>query len=151
MTRNKDPIQFRHRYQYIDLLTLRQLLGEITKQEIKELNCVFGCKTETYFTRSSAHPAQINGWNYIPFGIWFIFGVGMCGYAKFVKHYNHCWYIAPFVPLVAYWALNWSRQPNQEVENCYKYLLAKRAATCELENYKKKFAENPITKAKEYQ
>jgi len=39
---------------------------------------------------------------------------------------------------------NFARQPTQEIENAYSYLLAKRSATAELEANQKRFKEAPF-------
>lgn len=44
LTRFKDPIQYRHRYADVDAIVYRQLLGDISKEEVSELNKVLGCK-----------------------------------------------------------------------------------------------------------
>lgn len=62
-----------------------------------------------------------------------VLGVGIAGYAKFVKKYNILWFVAGFVPLWGLILYNYARQPNQLLENAYKYILAKRIATCEFE------------------
>jgi hypothetical protein len=46
------------------------------------------------------------------------------------------------MPLVTYALYNWSRQPYQDIENCYKYLLEKRAATCQLEKNAQQFSKS---------
>ena len=71
-------------------------------------------------------------------------------YTKFVKGYNILWFIGPFVPVWTYFAYNYARQPHQEIENCYKYLLAKRAATCEYERNKQKFLSHKRIQTNEY-
>ena len=68
-----------------------------------------------------------------------------------MKKYNILWYVAAFAPIGGYALYNWARQPTQEIENCYKYLLSKRAATCEMEKNIAKLNKLPITKTKEYQ
>ena len=149
-TRNKDPIQYRYRYQQLDMLAYRQLLGQITSQE-----CCDACRntalpTGTFLTRSSSHPAQINGWNLIPMAAWGAFGTFFAVYAPFVKKYNKLWMIGSFMPFAFNLLHNWARQPNQKIENAYKYILAKRAATCELEKNTKKFNALPIAQTKEF-
>ncbi len=74
-------------------------------------------------------------------------GAAMGAYARFAKGYNNLWLIGAFIPLVVFNFYNWARQPQQELENCYKYLLTKRAATCEMEINKKKFDELKESKA----
>lgn len=38
LTSFRDPIHYRDRYQAVDLLTYKQLLGDISKEEVNELN-----------------------------------------------------------------------------------------------------------------
>ena len=72
-------------------------------------------------------------------GLWAL-GTVVAGYAKFVKRYNILWFVAPYVPLWAYLFYNWGRQPTQEIENSYNFVLAKRSATAALEANRSRFA-----------
>jgi hypothetical protein len=92
-----------------------------------------------YFVKGYKDPASIVAWRVAPLAAFWVLGAGIAGYAKFVKGYNILWFVAPFLPM---WALiyhNYARQPTQTIENAYKYLLAKRAATCEHEINRRKF------------
>jgi hypothetical protein len=149
-TRFRDPIQYRHRFQDIDVITYKQLLGDISKDEVAELNTVFGKRNYRFYLKSRKEPASITAWNILPLGALWGIGAGVAVYAKFVKGYNILWFAAPFIPVWTYLLYNWSRQPTQEIENCYRYLLAKRAATCELEKNRKRFSENEWTQSKEF-
>ena len=51
LTRHRDPIQFRHRFEEADQITYRQYLGDISKQEVKEVNKVFGGSSGLYFMK----------------------------------------------------------------------------------------------------
>lgn len=84
------------------------------------------------------------------FAAWAAFGWAVMGYALLIKRYNILWIVAPFGPFYAYLVYNWARQPNQEIENAYKYLLAKRAATCEYEKNIQRFNANPNRETNEY-
>ena len=129
LTSGRDPIQYRPRYQDLDLLTKRQLLGDISKQEVAELNNVIGKPHGIYFQKSFKEPAAVNGWNSIQLaGLWAL-GTGIAAYALLVRKYNILWVAAPYAPLWTYIFYNYSRQPTQHIENAYSYLLAKRAAT----------------------
>jgi hypothetical protein len=134
LTRWRDPIQYRNRYQDIDLLTYKQLLGDISKQEVDELHKVFPpLQTGLCYQKSVKEPAGLFMWRCNLLGaVW-----GACtlvaGYALVVKRYNILWVAGAYAPLWTVILYNWSRQPQQPIENAYKYLLAKRAATCEHE------------------
>lgn len=71
-------------------------------------------------------------------------------YARFIRGYNNLWLVGGFFPLAGYLFYNSARQPDQEVQNCYKYLLAKRAATCELQSNAKKFNENEFVQSDQF-
>ena len=132
---------YRHRYQDADIYTYRQLLGDISKQEIKDINTVFGGSNGLVFTKGVKDPALIYAWNTIPLAIYWGLGAGIAVYALGVKRYNILWTVAPFAPLWALMFYQYVRQPSQTIENAYKYLLAKRAATCEYESNLKRFKE----------
>ena len=78
-----------------------------------------------------------------------LLGVGLVAYTKLIKGYNILWFLAPFAPLASYALYNWARQPQQEIENAYRYLLAKRAATCEMERNNKRFSTSKHANSKE--
>lgn len=131
------------------MIVYKQLLGDISQSEVWELTQNLGLKQGSFYYKSRKEPATITAWKIIPFGaLWTLGAVGAV-YAKFIRGYNILWFVAPFVPLWTYWLYAWARQPTQELENGYKYLLAKRAATCELEKNRKRFNELPFAKSKE--
>lgn len=116
----------------MDTLAYRQLLGDISKQEVAELNRVFGTKQNTFFTKGWKEPASLFGWRYIQMGALWALGTGISLHGFFIKKYNILWLAAGYFPLWCYMFYNWARQPTQEIENAYRYLLEKRAATCAL-------------------
>ena len=115
-------------------------MGDISRDEVAELNRVFFGKF--YFTKGVKEPALLYGWNWMMLAGLTVFGWAGIAYGKFIKGYNILWFIAPFCPFYSYLFYNFSRQPTQQIENCYKYLLTKRAATCELEKNQARFAAN---------
>lgn len=142
LTRNRDPIQYEHRFREIDQLATRQLLGDISKDEVKELNAVHGSANGTYYVKSMKEPAGILAWNVYPLALLWATGASIAGYARFIKGYNNLWLVAGFIPMWAYIFYNFARQPTVEIDNCYRYLLAKRAATCEMQANQKTFSQN---------
>ena len=132
MTRNRDPIQFEHRFKEIDAIATRQLLGDISKAEVKELNTVLGCPNGIYYVKGNKEPASLIGWNIYPLAALYGVSVSIAVYARFIRGYNNLWLAGGFVPFWTYALYNYARQPTQGIENSYNYLLAKRAATCEL-------------------
>ena len=139
LTRGRDPMQYEHRFREIDAAALRQLLGDISHAEVKELNSVIGCNTWRYYFKSWKEPAAITSFNILPLASLYAAALGIVGYTKIIKGYNNLWLVAGFIPFWTYAFYNYARQPTGEIENCYRYLLAKRAATCELEQNQKKF------------
>ncbi len=59
------------------------------------------------------------------------------------------WVVGSYIPLWMGILYNWARPPYQELENCYKYLLAKRAATCAMEMNKARFNKNSWAQSNE--
>ena len=47
----KDPIMYRHRYHKVDILAKRQLLGDISHDEVNHLNRVISSHNKIYFTK----------------------------------------------------------------------------------------------------
>jgi hypothetical protein len=150
LTRNRDPIQYEQRFRAIDAIVTRQLLGEISSDEISELNSIVGSPNGTFFLGSNKEPASLWGWKIYPLlGLWAVCS-GIAVYTRFIKGYNNLWLIAGYVPMWSYLIYGAARQPNQEIQNAYNYLLAKRAATCELQANTKKFNQNEFTKSEQY-
>ena len=83
-----------------------------------------------------------------------LFFTGLSGtialYARFIRGYNNLWLAGGFFPLLGYAIYTYARQPSQEIQNCYNYLLAKRAATCHLESNAKRFNENEFTQSEQF-
>jgi hypothetical protein len=141
-TRNRDPIQFEHRFREVDTLVNRQLLGDISEDEVHELNSAFGQSNSSFYFKGMKEPASIIAWKLYP-----IISIGglstaIAGYARFVKGYNNLWFVGAYAPLWTYLFYNYVRQPTIEVDNCYRYLLAKRAATAELQANQARFVQN---------
>ena len=92
-----------------------------------------GIQSGYYYTKGKKEPAHIFAWRWLP--MMFFWGVGgaLAVYGKFIKGYSMLWLVGPFVPLWMYLFYNVVRQPQIELENGYKYIIAKRAATCEME------------------
>lgn len=116
-------------FKKIDLLRYRQILGDISKEEIREANHVTG---DYFFTKSRAEPAKIFAWNKMLAAVWGI-SAGAAFYGKFIKGYSIIWLAVPFAPVWTFLFYNACRQPKQELENAYRYTMAKRSATCEFE------------------
>ncbi len=150
LTRNRDPIQYEHRFREIDSLATRQLLGDISKDEVAQLNRTIGLKNGSYYFKSQKEPAGIVAWSIYPLAAFYGLAVAIGGYARFVKGYNNLWLMASFAPFWTYALYNYVRQPTIEIDNCYRYLLAKRAATCELQANTKRFHQQPFTQSQEF-
>ena len=102
------------------------------------------------FVRSKSEPAKIWAWNKIPLALSAILGLSMGTYGKFVKGYNNLWLVAGFLPMSLYLLVASQKQPTTTVENAYRYILAKRVATCELEANAKRMNGNGFTQSPEY-
>ena len=112
-------------------MTLRQQLGDISKDEVAELNRVLG--GSNCFTKGWNEPAKIIAWDAPALAFLGAVGGAFGVYGKFVKRGNWLWLGAAVIPLCIGIAINKSRQDSDQLQNCYRYLLAKRAASCEFE------------------
>ena len=131
-------------------MATRQLLGEISHEEISELNSALGSKNGSFYTLGMKEPAVIHAWKIWPTLLFGSVSGAIALYARFIRGYNNLWLVGGFFPLLGYVIYNYARQPSQEIQNCYNYLLAKRAATCELQSNAKRFSENEFTNSKQY-
>lgn len=125
-------------------------MGEISADEVAELNSVLGRKNGTWYVRGNKEPASLWGWKIYPIlALWGI-TTGIALYARFIRGYNNLWLIGGYVPLWAYLFYGVARQPTQEIQNCYNFLLAKRAATCELQSNSNRFNQNAFAQTDQY-
>ena len=67
-----------------------------------------------------------------------------------MKGYNNLWLLAGVLPAIAYLGVAYSRQPTVKIENAYRYILAKRVATCEMESNAERMAANEFTKSEQF-
>jgi hypothetical protein len=95
-------------------------------------------------------PAGIVQWSIYPLALLWVASVGVAFYGRFIRGYNNLWLVGPFAPVWTYALYNFVRQPSTEIDNCYRFLLAKRAATCELETNSKKFSQNEFIQTEQY-
>mmetsp|Transcript_41958 Transcript_41958/g.40268 ORF Transcript_41958/g.40268 Transcript_41958/m.40268 type:complete len:108 (+) Transcript_41958:361-684(+) len=68
----------------------------------------------------------------------------------FIKKYNILWLMAPFLPVHFLLLKDIASPHKQNIENAYKYILTKRAATCEYEKNKAVFASKEYASSAEY-
>ena len=71
-------------------------------------------------------------------------GLGMGLYGKFVRKYNNLWLLGSVLPAACYSLFHGNRNQDR-VDNAYRYLIAKRAATCEYEANEARFMANEWT------
>ena len=77
-------------------------------------------------------------------------GAAFGAYGRFAKGYNNLWLLAPIVPLLTLGLVQQARQPTTLIDNTYRYLIAKRAATAEFEANNAKLMENDFAKSAEF-
>ena len=61
------------------------------------------------------------------------------------------WLLAGLLPVTAYMIVASGRQPSTTCENAYRFILAKRIASCELEANQKRMSQNEFTRTQEYE
>lgn len=109
LTRNRDPLQYEHRFREIDSLATRQLLGDISKEEVAELNKVFMMQNGSFYFKSWKEPAGIVAWKIYPLAILYGVSVAIAGYARIIRGYNNLWIAAGFIPFWTYALYNYVR------------------------------------------
>ena len=90
------------RYHLIDSIELRRQLGEITHQEVSEVNRVLG--GAYVFTRSNSEPGKLSAWNTVEFLAFAGAGGAMGLFGRFARGHNNLWLLAAGLP-VCTWAL----------------------------------------------
>ncbi len=122
----------RDRYTEIDTLVLRQLLGDVSHDDVKELNRVVATKKH-YFTKAWDEPAKINVWDTFAIGGLLLGGFAFGTYGVVIRRYNLLWLLAAPIPAAYGLLVNYMRQDIEANMNAYRYLLTKRAAIVEYE------------------
>ena len=122
----KNPRVFHHEFKNVDLMRYRQHLGDISREEVAEANSITGAK---WALSKGSQPAQIKA---SPNYLWGIFGfcAATAVYGKFMKGYAIVWLWMPFAIYGAFSLKARSNPDPQIVENAYRYIIAKRSATC---------------------
>ena len=148
----KDVSKRQDRYGEIDSLELRRQLGEITPGEVSEVNRVFGGNLITgyQFTRASNEPALLKAWHKGEILAMTGASFGMAGYGRFVRGYNNLWLLAAVLPIATLSLVQGARQPTMMIDNAYRYLIAKRAATAEFEANSARLMDNEWAKSAEF-
>jgi hypothetical protein len=132
LTSWRNPIQMRDRYTAIDSITMRQQLGEISKDEVAEVNRVLGSPFVS-FSKDRRQPAKLWAWDNLTTGALLLSGLGFTTYGLLGLKSNKLWIIAAPIPAFIYYKINGVRQDQDLIQNAYRYLLAKRSATAEFE------------------
>ena len=115
LTNSRDPIQFEHRFRDIDAYAARQLLGDISTEEVSGINKVLGQRQGIFYVKGFKEPASLIGWNIYPLLLLYGVSVSIAVYGRFVRGYNNLWLIGGFAPFWTYALYNYSRQPTQEI------------------------------------
>jgi hypothetical protein len=130
LTKFRDPIQFGHRYYELESLVLRQQLGHINSAEVKEINQVFSSPYSV--SKHMSGSGELKATNTpLVFGA-FAACSAFAAYAKFTKGLNVLWLAGAYIPFLSVCLYDSNKQPRQHLNNCYSYLLTKRAATVEM-------------------
>ena len=134
-------------YDKTESIALRAQLGEISQEEVSEVNRVLGGSglDSVMFSLDKKEPAKINAINTVPAALFLGYGVTCLGIAKVVRGYNNLWFIGAIFPCALYCTFN-KNKSNDRIDNAYRYLIAKRAATCEYEANCERFMANEWTK-----
>ena len=115
-------------------LALRQQLGNITPSEVAEVSSQVG--GGQYLIRSVSDgekPSKLKAYNLPLIGAFGGAG-GAMALIGLAKGYNFTWLIGAAIPLATILLYNSSRQPEELLQNGYRYILAKRQATVEMQS-----------------
>ena len=136
----RDPIQLRDRYTEVDNINLRQMLGDISHDEVAELNRVLGSRY--HFSKGWNQPAKLLAWDKP--ALLFLSSVSgaFTIYGLAVLKSNILWLGATPLIIGLGMAINYGRQDQEAHQNAYRYLLAKRAAIAEYEANRASITQN---------
>ncbi len=122
LTNWKDVTQRQGRHHLIDSIDLRRQLGEITPEEVSEVNRVLGGNPVTgyQFTRSSSEPALLKAWNKLELLAFLGAGGAFGAYGRVVRGYNNLWLAAAIIPVMTWSVTMGARQPTTLIDNAYR-------------------------------
>ena len=98
----------RDRYTEVDTLVLRQLLGDVSHEDVKELNRVIA-GNKHYFTKAWNEPAKINVWNTAPLAFLLAGGFAFGTYGVVIRRHNLLWLLAAPIPAAFGLLINYKR------------------------------------------
>lgn len=138
-TRTQEFLRFLHRFKAPELYELRQQLGDISSAEVKSVRKAIGKESAYYFRKARSEPAKVLAYRK---NILLVGGLSGLGFAYTMLYHRKgfVWWVAPFIPLVCYVLYNRMRQPWEETANVYRFILAKRTATAQMQEQEKTFA-----------
>ena len=131
LTRWRSVPQLHDRYTAVDTIQLQQMLGKVSADELNELNRVMGGITCS-FNRSGMDLYAIN---LLTAGAFLGAGLGFTALGLMSKS-NLLWAPAGFLPVMVNYAIQRGTQDQTQLQNAYRYLIAKRAALAEFESSK---------------
>ena len=148
----KEQTQIQQWYEVTESVALRAKLGEISSEEVAEVNRVLGGEglDGVTFSLSSKEPALITALSTLPLALMGGLGAGMGLYGKFVLKFNNLWLLGTVVPVAVYQIARGNAN-RDKVDDAYRYILAKRQATVEHEQNAARFAANPWAQSAECQ
>ena len=122
LTNWRDVTQRQDRYQKVDSLQLRRQLGEITSEEVSEVNRVLGGNPLTgyQFIRGNKEPALLVAVHKLELMLYVGAGGALGAYGRFVKGYNNLWLLAPVLPMMTFYLAMKARQPTTLLDNAYR-------------------------------
>ena len=109
LTRWRDPIHFYDRIHEGDILAARQLIGEISQDEVNDLNKSYGSKNLVTFGVAWNEPARLYAYSSIIQQGLVCACFGMLGFSLFVKKFNITWFGWSFLPLATFHLYNVKR------------------------------------------
>ena len=100
----KEQTQIQQWYEVTESVALRAKLGEISSEEVAEVNRVLGGVglDGVTFSLSSKEPALITALSTLPLALMGGLGAGMGLYGKFVLKFNNLWLLGTVVPVAVY-------------------------------------------------
>ena len=118
----RDVTQTQDRYWKLNSLRLRQQLGEITPEEVSEVNRVLGGNPITgyFLTLNKKEPSLLKAWNLGEFLLFAGVGGAFGGYGRFVRGYNNLWLLAAGLPVLIWSVFQNARQPTTHIDNAYR-------------------------------
>jgi len=132
-TRTRDYLISRNGLKKQEMYEIRQQIGNISKQEMKDVKKCYSPFCAYWFFKGSNEPAKIVA---IRKNMLFVAMFTAFAYVRYIPSRAPVFKVGAIIPMALYTLYNFSRPPYEDLLNCYRMIIEKRKATARLNEEK---------------